>query len=171
MKVICSYCRETIEEDQAAAESNISHGMCSECYEHFKPQWEGLSLGHYLDRFHAPILVVDENLRLLAANQVMADLLGRPERELKGLLGGEVAECIYARLEEGCGKTVHCTACTIRNSVTHTFNTGETLDQVPCYVEQDTGTKLFRLTTVKLNESIQMILEPVPEEENPTPSE
>ena len=164
MKVICSYCRKAMQESQTSGHSKILHDMCDRCIEYFMPQWEGLSLGEYLDRFEVPVLILNEDARILAANQQMADLIGRPERRLKGLLGGEAMECIYARLEEGCGQTVHCTTCTVRNCVMHTLRTGETLNQVACYVEQDTGKRYFLLTTVKLGRSIQAVLEPASEE-------
>ena len=48
-------------------------------------------------------------------------LAGKPKKVFLGLPGGKVFECAYARLPEGCGKTVHCVTCAIRNTVTSTI--------------------------------------------------
>ena len=108
MKVICSYCRKFQPDKEPFDQDILSHTMCPECYEHYWRQWEGLSLGEYLDGFDAPVLMVDADGRIAAANQAAADRLGKADRRAEGLLGGEAMECVYSRLPEGCGKTVHC---------------------------------------------------------------
>jgi len=161
MKTICSYCRVDLGDQEPLDNDLVSHGMCAGCAEHFSRQWKGLSLGGYLDRFEFPVLILDDNTRILAANQEMADMLGKGERETHGLLGGEALECVYSRLEEGCGETVHCRTCTVRNCINQTVQTGESLHRVECYVEQDTGRKPFFVSTVKLDRSVQVVFETV----------
>ena len=161
MKVICSFCRKKLQDKEPLDQGVISHGMCDECLEYFMLQWDGPSLGEYLDRFEIPVLVVDEACRIVAANQEMADMIGRGEREMCGLLGGEAIECVYSRLEEGCGNEVHCRTCTVRNTVMHTIQTGESLYNVECYVELDRGRAPYRVSTVKLDRSVQVVIEPL----------
>ena len=160
MQVICSYCRASLGEKEPLDNDLVSHGMCEECIEYFTRQWNGLSLGEYLDRFDVPVLVADEEFHIIAANQEMADMLGKEDRQTSGLLGGEAMECIYARLEEGCGNTVHCSICAVRNAVNHTVQTGESLHRIECYVERDMGREPFLVSTVKLERSVQVVLEP-----------
>lgn len=160
MKVICSYCRKKLDDKEPFDSDIVSHGMCEACIEHFSRQWGGQSLGEYLDQFKFPVLVVDNTCRILAANQEMADMIGRGERELFGLLGGEAVECVYSRFEEGCGNSVHCRTCTVRNTVIHTIETGESLHRVECYVDLDTGRTPFFVSTVKLDKSVQVLFEP-----------
>jgi hypothetical protein len=117
-------------------------------------------MGEFLDRFEFPVLVVNENCRILAGNHKMADMIGRSDREMYGLLGGEAVECVYSRLEEGCGETVHCRTCTVRNTVLHTIETGESQYRIQCYVELDRGRIPFYVTTVKLDRSVQVVFEP-----------
>jgi len=67
----------------------------------------------------------------------MADMLGKSQRRVFGLLGGEVMECRYARLPEGCGNTVHCKTCAIRNTVMEVLETGEPRERVSAYVDRE----------------------------------
>ncbi len=136
MKVICSYCRADLGEKEPFDNHTVTHGICPACVEYFKEQWEGLDLGEFLDRFTGPVLVVDADGRILTANQRMADMLGKSDRQLSGLLGGEVMECRFARLPEGCGNTVHCKTCAIRNTVMAVMQSGEPLEKVKAYLNR-----------------------------------
>ena len=162
MKLICSYCHRIINEVDTGEPDRVSHGMCEGCFRDFSFRWRSQPLGRYLDGFDMPVLIVDGTCRIIAANQEMADMIGRPEREIKGLLGGEGMECVYSRREEGCGKDVHCSTCAIRNSITHTARTGETLNRVECYVEGEAGKETYQISTVKVGRSIQVVFEPAP---------
>lgn len=59
------------------------------------------------------------------------DILQKDLPEIEGLPGGVVFECVFAKLPDGCGKTIHCDGCTIRNTVMNTFMTGESHLKVP----------------------------------------
>jgi hypothetical protein len=80
MKVLCSYCRTSLDDKEPLDNDIVFHGICEDCLKYYKQQWKGLSLGEYLDRFESPVLVVDKDCRILAANQGMADMLGKGER-------------------------------------------------------------------------------------------
>jgi hypothetical protein len=123
MIVICSYCRKFIREKEPLANKNDSHGMCNDCYESRMKQLKGLSFDEYLEGFDVPVLIVDIEGRIVAANSNALGLIDKPWAEVKGFLGGEALECIYSRLPEGCGNTVHCPACTIRRLVEKTKET------------------------------------------------
>lgn len=151
MKIICSYCTKEIGSGGPSDPDQVSHGMCQECSEYFSRQWHGLPMSEYLDRFHFPVIIVDEDVRLGAVNQAMANLLGREKRALLGLLGGDALECVHARKPGGCGRTVHCKTCAIRISVGHTFNTGETLTRVPATLKSGDDSVRFHITTRKFD--------------------
>jgi len=85
----------------------------------------------FLDALEAPVLLVTEDVEVRKTNTRARELVGKTEDALRGLLGGEVFDCVYAALPEGCGRTVHCSGCTIRRSVGHTFSTGEALERIP----------------------------------------
>jgi hypothetical protein len=81
----------------------------------------------FLDELKAPVLVVGDNVRVIAANAAARKMLSKEQLEICGDLGGEVIGCVHAREPGGCGQTVHCQSCTIRASVTQTLQTGEPL--------------------------------------------
>jgi len=104
--------------------------MCDDCFDHFERQAQGLKLDEYLDEFEKPILIVNKEGRIAALNKNAAARLGRPQKKIVGLLGGEAIECNFSRLPEGCGKTVHCETCTLRQTIIETLTTGKTLQNV-----------------------------------------
>ena len=136
MRVVCSYCRHELGEKEPLDDDMVSHGMCAECEGYFSRQWAGLRLGEHLDDIDLPAMAVDQDARVIAVNQRMAEMLGKNDREYFGLLGGEVMDCQFARLPEGCGKTVHCQTCTIRRTVTKAVDTGRPQLRVPAYLNQ-----------------------------------
>src|SRR5271166_5124264 len=113
MRLICSYCRLSLPDKEPLDDPRVSHGMCSTCAAHFKRQWSGLDLRGYLEGLSVPVVVVAPDGRIVAANSPMAAMLGWTPETVVGMLGGEIFDCSYARLPEGCGKTVHCAACTV----------------------------------------------------------
>jgi PAS domain-containing protein len=161
VKLVCSYCRTHLGDKPPLDDERVTHGMCPECDEHFHRQWSGLKLGEYLDAFDVPVAVVNEERRLVAANQSMADLIGKSQRDVFGLLGGEVMECVYARLEAGCGKVVHCGTCTIRRTVERTMATGESFSRVPAHVDQDGGRTHLVISTQKRDGVVELRIEDV----------
>jgi PAS domain-containing protein len=171
VKVVCSYCASDLGEKAPLEERSISHGMCAACHAHFRRQWRGLSLGEYLDAFPCPVIVVDGDARTIAVNGPMADLLGRSSEEVFGLLGGEALECAHARRPGGCGGSVHCRTCAIRNSVTMTLETGEPCLRVPAALERPGGPLRFLVSTHKLGPVVQVVVEavarPAPDDDGP----
>lgn len=137
MKVVCSYCKRHLGSKTSVDDHHISHGMCDECRLHFERQIDGLPLDRYLDGFEIPVMIVDAEGRLVASNEKAAAMCGRPQRELVGLLGGDAMECGYARLPGGCGRTVHCETCTIRNAVTATMENRRGLSHTRVKLKRD----------------------------------
>lgn len=151
MKVVCSYCRQLLGERSPLDRDEISHGMCEPCLEYFRAQWKGMNLDDYLDRFDRPVLAVDPEGRIIGANRLAAIGIGKARSETFARLGGEVMECAFARLPEGCGRTEHCAACTVRMTVQGTFETGRDIVGRRAYVEQCDG-RLDLLVSTHLEE-------------------
>jgi hypothetical protein len=77
--------------------------------------------------------VVDEEIRLVAANKKASRLLGKKVAKIKGMHFGEAIECPYARLPGGCGQAVHCRSCTVRLTTQDTYITGQSHYDIPAY--------------------------------------
>ena len=165
MKVVCSYCEAHLRDKEPLDDPSVSHGMCAPCLDHFRRQWRGLSLSEYLDAFTCPVVVFDGDCRTIAANRPAAEWLGRGPEEMLGLLGGEALECANARKPGGCGKTVHCRTCTVRNSVRATFETGEPCVRVPASLQRQEGPVRVLVSTCKRGPAVQVMIEALPDPE------
>ena len=113
---------------------DISHGLCASCVPKFMAG-HGCKFAEFLDRQAVPIFVVGDNGRILGANNEGLDLVDKAADAIQGQLGGEVFECRHASEPGGCGQTIHCKSCTIRNSVTKTAQTGEPCIRVEAYMD------------------------------------
>ena len=71
-----------------------------------------------LDAIPLPVLVVDDDVRILDANREALRLLGDEPEIILRRRGGEVLHCIYAQQAlDGCGTSDVCPDCTIRRAV------------------------------------------------------
>ena len=158
MQVICSYCQNVMEEDAAHEDGDISHGMCEPCFEYFSAQWSGMNWDEYLSRFHQPVVLLNGDGRIVASNEGSNKILNNGDRGVVGLLGGEAMECVYARLPEGCGKTLHCAACTIRIVTEGVIRTGESVEDVPASLCQEEKEIQFLVSAYRLGSLAQVII-------------
>ena len=139
MKRICAWCRKEMGRvgSQAKFENLITHGICENCRDYMLFQM-GVELEVFLDSLKLPVVVVNREGIIVTANDKTRKLFKRELPEIAGYRGGEVFECAYARLPEGCGKTVHCSGCTIRRTVFETYETGRSLLRVPATLYRNT---------------------------------
>ena len=72
------------------------------------------------------LLLVDEERRVRKANKAALQFANRLEGEINGLRGGEALGCLYSIADpKGCGFSLNCKACGVRNTVLDTFKTGK----------------------------------------------
>lgn len=159
MRVVCSYCRKYLPDKAPLDDEGTSHTICPECYDYFVEQLEGLPLDKYLDRFDAPVMIVDDDCRIVAANAKAADITGKPEREIVGKYGGNALECVYSRLPGGCGKTVHCETCAIRRAVQQALETGKPQMRIPVHIQREDGEVSLKFSVVKIGALIRIMIE------------
>ena len=140
MKKVCAWCGKDlgVVETNFDSQHDVSHGICEQCAFHLFAQL-GMPLQEYLDGLGDPILVVNGDVNVKTANRRARELLQKELPAIEGYKGGDVFECEYARLPEGCGKTAHCSACAIRRTVTDTFKTGITHVKVPACLHRMEG--------------------------------
>jgi len=137
MKRVCAWCKIELEHVEDHSKKIITHGICDECASQFIKEL-GTSLHVFLDQLKIPIFLVDKDGLMLTANQNARALVGKNLSQISGKAGGDVMECAYAHLEEGCGNSIHCKSCTIRNLVMDTFQTGKSSYRVPAYPDINT---------------------------------
>lgn len=159
MRHICAWCTKEIGcvEGSGHPDTVVSHGICPSCVSNLTLQ-QGASLREFIDSIPVPVLVVDDDVKVRAANTAAAEALGRDVCSRDGYRGGDVLECAYARLPEGCGRTIHCSGCAIRRAVTRTFETGEPQHRVPATLHHgdpdDPSAVVLWITTVRVDGSV-----------------
>jgi hypothetical protein len=164
MEVICSWCNKEINKEYStlSTDKNISHGICDECVRFLRENKPG-SLKEFINKIQVPVLVVNEEGRVNTANDLACSALKKDIADIEDQLGGDVMECAYARLPEGCGQTVHCNACAIRKTVTQTFETGKGIIKRKAYQDIRTGQgkqrMMFMISTKILNDIILLKIE------------
>lgn len=159
MKRICAWCGKGLDDESRKGNDNepITHGICPDCVRK-NLRHEAIDMTDFLNRFSHPVMVVDNDVRILAINRAALIALNKKAEEVGGRLGGEVIACTYARQPGGCGKTVHCKYCTIRNTVADTYKTGKSHVRVPAYADLHHITKenqiRFLISTEKVGDAV-----------------
>ena len=138
MKKVCAWCKTVLDrvESQAGFENVISHGICGRCRDNVLFQM-GVELGEFLDSLKLPVVVVNREGTIVTGNNRARAVLRKGLPEIEGYKGGDVFECAYARLPDGCGNTVHCSGCTIRRTVMKTHGTGRGFLNVPATLNRN----------------------------------
>jgi len=153
-------------EGSAHPDTEISHGICEGCLNNLEFQ-QGVPLQRYLDSIPLPVVVVDRSVVVKAANRTACEALHKEPLEMVQHLAGNVFECAHARLPEGCGKTVHCSGCVIRRSVTRTYETGEPQAAVPAMLrrggEGHAPDIALTITTVRSGDTVLLRVDTVEE--------
>jgi len=137
MKKVCAWCSKDLGTVPAPSgihsETIITHGICYKCANKIFLEL-GVELKVFLDSLAAPVLIVGETGNVKTANKQAQALLQKDLLDIEGYQGGNVFECAYAQLQEGCGNTIHCSGCTIRRTVMDTFQSGKSHLKTPAYL-------------------------------------
>ncbi len=130
MVTVCAYCN-TILRPASEPDEPVNHGICETCHTRFLSLL-GVNIARYLDLLDAPVVLVDEEARILSANHLARGLFEIPAgTDSNPRLCGNVFACENAGLPGGCGQTVQCSGCAIRNTVMETHRTGAPVDRRP----------------------------------------
>ncbi len=143
-------------------QEQISHGLCPACMAKVMSRL-GQSLKEYLNEFSEPVLVLDKYSLVITTNNAGERVLGKNVPELTGYLGGDVLGCLHAKEPGGCGATLHCLSCVIRNTVKDTYQTGCEHQNVPACMDIDTISgprkKSYNISTEKVDDLVLLKLE------------
>jgi len=133
------------------------HGICPECALSIT-RGAPRTAGEILNTIAEPIFLIDSDGVVKGANLSALGMLGKELPDIQDEMGGDALECTYAKDAAGCGRTVHCRTCAIRNTVMDTLRTGHGYDKVPAFQSIDTGegpvVMRFVITTEKLGGNV-----------------
>ncbi len=162
MKVIGAWCGKELDERPSKHDSPVSHGICESCAFHLQAA-RGISFQRFLDALGVSIIIVVEDAVVLGANKQAQEMLEKVPSEIEGFKGGEVFECGYALLPDGCGRTKHCSGCTIRNTVMDTMSSGESHIRTPVTLNhREAGELPFHITTEKVRKVVMLNIDDPP---------
>jgi PAS domain-containing protein len=140
----------------------VSHGMCDACARRMEAGTRQTARD-FLEQLDTPVFLTDDDVRIVAANSAARALVGKGDAEIEDRLGGDAIECVNAYKPGGCGNTVHCKACTIRNTVTETMNTGRPQHRVVAFqtLRTDDGEveKQLRISTERAGTFVLLTIE------------
>ena len=146
MRRICAWCKKELSpREEMGTEQEITHGICSRCALKFTDSVPR-KIKSLLDNIEEPVMMVDSMGHVKSANESGLRLLGKRLDAIEDLPGGEVLGCSYARLPEGCGNTVHCKTCAIRNILMDTLTHGRCYSKVPAFqrIRTPAGERIMR---------------------------
>lgn len=150
MKTVCSWCNKVIRAGslKPCSDNIISHGICNECL--LKILWpNNHALLDFFEDLEAPVVVINSLGNLSSANKSARELLQKELPDIEGFQCGNVFECVYSKLPEGCGKTIHCDSCTIRNTVMNTMQSSKSHLKIPA---------ILHLGTIESVHEVQLLI-------------
>jgi len=163
MQVVCTFCGRVVKAG-LSPDDPVSHGVCTECHDRILADF-GFDTKKFLDQLDLPVLLVDGETRVLAANTPALVLMGKKNMMIRGTLCGDALACINARKPKGCGKTDVCPDCGFRESVRETYTTGRPVNRRAAVLIRQDGATLtnipFLVSTRKDGNVVMLRLEPV----------
>lgn len=165
MRRICAWCKKVLSpREDRGTEQEITHGICSRCALNFTSSIPR-KLKDLLDLISEPVVLVDAMGIVKAANESGLRLLGKDLAAIEEHPGGQVFECSYSSLPGGCGHTVHCTTCAIRNILMDTLAQGRGYSKVPAFqkIRTPSGERIMRyyISTEKIGNQILLRIDDV----------
>ncbi len=146
-------------------DNEISHGICEDCSDNLIFQ-SGVDLQSFIDSLNIPVVTVNSQGIIDISNLTTSKYFKKEKSKIDGHKGGDVFECAHSRLPEGCGNTVHCNGCTIRNTVMKTYKTGKNYFKIPaiqkrCKDSECTEEIRYLITTFKYKNYVLLKIEDV----------
>lgn len=160
MKVICSYCKNDIEEKTPLNDIRISHGICKDCFDNFDTQLDRQEMNQYLEEFSLPVMVVNSDSRILGCNTQARNQFGIPQDHAFGILPGEMMGCNNAR-QNGCGKSEHCLTCTLRKIISTVSSDSSPILHVDAVLSRDDKNLELVVSAEKVSSFVKVTIEQI----------
>jgi len=94
MRVVCCYCNKTVRTLPSETEE-VSRGVCDRCLPLMAREL-GQTLQEFPDELSAPVIVMQDNARVICANAAARKLLGKEQLVFSIDLAGDVIGCMHA---------------------------------------------------------------------------
>lgn len=120
---------------------------------------EDRSLQSFIESIPVPIVILNSSLLPMCSNKAGMESFHLLDVELASSTLGEVVECENSRLPGGCGKTVHCSGCVLRRTVTDTYNTGRQSSMVPAKLTTERGDVSYMVSAMKVGDCVVVKLD------------
>lgn len=112
----CTFCGKELSDE------NNNRGFCNDCLNEIMKDSQRFK-NEILDKLDLPVLVFNRKTTTVEnANQKLLNFVNKSLNDIRGSLGGNVLDCIYASKPGGCGKTEFCPGCPIRDIVEKTID-------------------------------------------------
>ena len=164
---LCAWCNKNIDlpdTHNRTEDTPITHGMCNNCARKIL-SFKVRPLREFLNQFSDPVFLVNSDVEIITANNAGFSVLNKAPDEVDNKLGGEAFSCKYAKLPQGCGNTLHCKTCTIRNTIKKTLKTGQGQLKIPAYADYHfiTGEKDIKyfITTEKVGNTVLLRIDDI----------
>jgi CheY-like chemotaxis protein len=155
MNRICAWCQTPLD-GQYDPDALISHGICARCVAGMERTDQALP--RFLESLPGAVMMVDSNVRAVAANTAFAAAVHKHRAWIPGQLGGDIISCTHARLPGGCGQTTECAGCPIRGTVTDAHTTQEPRADVRAHADIESAEGLqhvfFHLSVQPIGEHV-----------------
>jgi PAS domain-containing protein len=89
----------------------------------------------FLDRFPGPVLVMDPEENVLAANQRAIEISAVAPDQIRGMKCGNVLKCQQAEKPEGCSRSDKCRCCIMLQAMRYSHSTGLPRVRIPASPE------------------------------------
>lgn len=148
LRRVCGYCGAVL---GGPEEAPVSHGVCSTCKRGLLPV--------FLDTLDDAALLLADDLQAQSANAKARAATNKELSEIEGKPFGDIFGCRNAPLTEGCGKTEHCSGCSVRARVEDTFKTGKAHESVPALIRRGDGTeRRLTISTRRLKKGVLLTI-------------
>ncbi len=126
MNIHCAWCKVIIDDCNEVSDKTypITHGICHLCRNELLNQGQE-GLGLILEGFNQPLVVLDNDGLVVAANAKACSLLDKNQKDLLNKLPGDAVGCCHAFEAGGCGKSAFCDDCELRKVIVETIRTGK----------------------------------------------
>lgn len=164
MAPYCAWCKGQLPADSGEPAAETVRGMCGACREFFFPRKGPPAFRKYLDRLAVPVLLIDDNGRVIIANRRACSLLVKKQVDVEGASCGAALDCLNTNLPGGCGGTEFCRECTIRQALADTYVTGQCHVNIPASLDAEAGKgehRRFIISTWKVGEVVLMKMDKI----------